>query len=602
MIVVAFGVLSVSAKGDAERAMGYRPPLKGGISARRISDAGSSGFLRASAKTALPAKWDAREHGWISPVKDQGDVGTCWAFASYATLETQLLKLGRGLHDFSEKNMVNLHGWESLNPDDGGDYCLAAGYLLRWGGAVVETNDVYAMTVGAWSASPQFAPVVRVQNIIWVPPLDGSQESVDILKTAIMEYGAVGTAMYWSGSYEKNDTYYCPFYNSPNHAVAIVGWDDAYPTNGFRVAPSGEGAWIIKNSWGTDNGDKGYYHISYHDNMVGRSVGTVFIPAGESEEYDAVRGHDVQGPIFDASGADSLVASKHDLQAAVFSAAWNEQLAAVGIWSSIYPNPYEIYVYTNVVRGAASPIAGGALACQLTGTLQHAGFTTIPLTAPVALATGTGFAIVYRQTGAHLSNLVNCFCSGACSPVHEKGNSYFGYYPERGGLASATWFDGKTIVEEDSGNIDPADVSWAASIKAYTRSAAARAGDAPSETDDATAYLADLAATNAVLFAETAGTFGASVGLAGANGRSLWMNWLTGLDPSDPSNADFTVSISFTNNVPCLTWTPDLGERRSYKVLGRASLSSGDEWFPVGADELGSTSARFFKVSIGQNP
>ena len=47
---------------------------------------------------------------------------------------------------------------------------------------------------------------------------------------------------------------------------------------------------------------------------------------------------------------------------------------------------------------------------------------------------------------------------------------------------------------------------------------------------------------------------------------------------------------------------PDLGERRSYKVWGRASLSPDDEWLPVNANALGSTSARFFKVSIGQNP
>ena len=60
----------------------------------------------------LPAKWDARDYGWITPVKDQGSVGACWAFAVNAVIETQLRKSGKGTWDLSEKNMVNLHGWD----------------------------------------------------------------------------------------------------------------------------------------------------------------------------------------------------------------------------------------------------------------------------------------------------------------------------------------------------------------------------------------------------------------------------------------------------------------------------------------------------------
>ena len=102
------------------------------------------------------------------------------------------------------------------------------------------------------------------------------------------------------------------------------------------------------------------------------------------------------------------------------------------------------------------------------------------------------------------------------------GNSYFGRYDETAGVEGSTWFDGKTIVAQDPDHVDPTDLSWAATIKAYTRCVVpARAGDAPGETDDGTAYLADLAATNATLFADTAGTFAASAGLVG--GASMVM-------------------------------------------------------------------------------
>ena len=591
VLAAALCASSVDAAGDdLPRATGYRPSPKG-VAARRVGTAKKSSFLRA-AKTALPSRWDSREQGWVSSVKDQGHVGSCWAFASYATLETQFLKAGKGEWDFSEKNMVNLHGWE-LGPNEGGDFTMAASYLLRWGGAVTEANDVYKMAMTVWTDSPPLVPAVRVQNVVWTEPLDGSQERMDALKAVVREYGAVAVSVFWNGNYARNDAYYYTGTKENNHAITIVGWDDDYPTNNFKITPPGPGAWIIKNSWGTNDGDKGFHHVSYHDTSIGHwDFGTAFIPAGEDEDYDVVRGHDRLGYSYDpAQTYPPNVAAQYEVQASVFTAAWNERLDAVGVWTTVSPTPYVISVYTNVTRGAATPTEGGVLACRQTGTLEHAGFTTVSLAAGVPLADGTSFAVVYRQTGEDISLCVNCTIVDVAYPVHARGNSYFGR--DIGG--SIEWIDGV----DAAAAVDESNVSWASCIKAYTRSTVrAAAADAPGAADDGTAYLADLATTNAALSAETSGTFGASVGLVGLNGRSLWMSWLAGLDPSDPEDAEFTVSIAISNGMPRLSWSPDLGDRRTYTIWGRATLDASSTWPPVDAEALGADLNQFFKVSV----
>lgn len=597
---------SDAAADGTTHAMGYLPPPKGGFKVQR-AEGSKARMLLGATRQVLPERYDLREEGWVSPVKNQGDHGNCWSFAPCAAMESYFLKTGRGELDLSEKNIVNLGGWNEDDLLNGGTPTMAFAYMTRWAGPVAETNDVYAMTTNEWTSSRPLAPLVHVQNIAWVEVLDGSAESRDRVKAGIMEYGALATAMYFSDNYFNDETsaHYYRF-TGGNHAITVVGWDDNFPTNSFLRPPPGPGAWIVKNSWGTDWGDDGYFYVSFYDRAFGTDVFAAYIPAVEGEDYDVVRGHDLEGPVFDASADTSVVISGHDLQASVFTAAWNERLDAVGVWTGVYPKPYEISVYTNVARGSATPIAGGVLAGRQTGTLERAGFTTIRLDAPVPLADGDSFAVVYRQTGEERrSNFVNSIAPGWFTPDHREGNSYFGYYPTNGvlSLENATWFDGKTIAEDDADHIDPTDGSWAACIKAYTRSTLrAPAADTPGETDSGESYLADLEKGDEVLFRETGETFGASLGLVGANGRTLWTSWLAGFDPSSASNSEFTVSIAVSNNVPYLSWKPDLGDERAYTVWGRESLAPSDSWTPVDATDPGASGARFFKVSVGQKP
>ena len=96
--------------------------------------------------TDLPSHYDLRDYGLVTPVKDQGSSGSCWAFSTLAALESYLLKYENFSYDFSENNMKNLMGYYGLNGtdwSDGGNHYMSLAYLLRWNGPINESEDPF---------------------------------------------------------------------------------------------------------------------------------------------------------------------------------------------------------------------------------------------------------------------------------------------------------------------------------------------------------------------------------------------------------------------------------------------------------------------------
>ena len=115
-----------------------------------------------------------------------------------------------------------------------------------------EADDTY----GAGTTHPTGLTVQRhLSQVVFVPDRTSSTDN-DQIKAAVMAYGAIDVGMYWrEASYNSSTSAY--WYNGTldaNHDVAIVGWDDTYPAANFASAPPGNGAFLMRNSWGTSWG------------------------------------------------------------------------------------------------------------------------------------------------------------------------------------------------------------------------------------------------------------------------------------------------------------------------------------------------------------
>ena len=235
--------------------------------------------------TNLPSKFDLRDWGWVSPVKNQGWMGACWTFGMLGSLESALLKSTGILNNLAENNMQNTMLRYSIygapSPEGGGNI-MSVGYLVSWLGTFSEDVDVYD-EIGKLSPLLTSTHDIHVQDVIFVP--NNQIPNGTDMKYTILKYGSLSVTYCGQSKYDEVNPYYNPdtyaqYINvttNPNHAVSIVGWDDNFPKENFLITPPGDGAWIIKNSWGPEWGDDGYVYVSYYDKSL-----NVYNPSSEA--------------------------------------------------------------------------------------------------------------------------------------------------------------------------------------------------------------------------------------------------------------------------------------------------------------------------------
>ena len=380
----------------------------------------TEGLLKSAAEQ-LPGQYRTQQ---LPAVRNQGGYGTCWAFSTIACMEINLMKKGYGETDLSELQLIyfathsvkdklgGLTGDDYVYTDTdinylmrGGNYEMAVNTLSDWLSAAREESAPYETAADVLdtglSDELAYADVAHLQNY-----RSYNLQNMEDVKQAVMDYGAVGISYYaytYSGfasnQYYNADTagYYCYDEQTTNHAVTVVGWDDDYPAQNFPTAPEGNGAWIVRNSWGSDFGEDGYFYISYYDQSLSGSA--VAFEAEPADNYD--NNYQYDGSAF------AMMTGKQQFKAAnVFTAKANEngteQIAAASFEVMAKQMDYTVSIYTGLTD-VDNP-ESGELKAQKSGSFSSGDkdnlLKTVAFDEPVTVNQGEIFSVVAAFAGS----------------------------------------------------------------------------------------------------------------------------------------------------------------------------------------------------------
>lgn len=341
----------------------------------------SASMARIAAEVELPKHYDMRELERVTPVRDQGLYGTCWAFASLAALETTLTPQENLM--FSPDHMSLCNSF-SLGQNEGGEYTMAIAYMASWQGPVYESDDPY----GDGKTNPDLKARKHLEEAQILAPKD-----YVAIKEAIYKYGAVETSIYtqmktansWSGYYNRERaTYYYNQEATCNHDIIIVGWDDDFPKEYFTITPENDGAFICKNSWGTEFGEDGYFYVSYEDANIG-TTNVVYTKLGDANNFDNIYQSDLLG------WRGQLGYEKDQAYFAnVYRAGEDEELAAVSFYATDVDTTYQVYVVPEFEN--EDSLNDRKLVAE--GSFEQAGYYTVRLDEAVKLKDNQKFAVV----------------------------------------------------------------------------------------------------------------------------------------------------------------------------------------------------------------
>jgi len=195
---------------------------------------------------------DWRTKGAVTPVKDQGQCGSCWAFSTTGSVEGAVFLKSGTLTSLSEQELVDCAGSAGNQGCNGGLMDDAFEFIIKNGGLASEASYPYKAKDGTCQKKPSVSTITGYKDITKGDET-GLLSAVNIEPTSIAVDAAAGWQTYGGGIMAG----LCG--KSLDHGVLAVGYG----------ADGSQNYWIVKNSWGSSWGESGYIRLARGKNECG---------------------------------------------------------------------------------------------------------------------------------------------------------------------------------------------------------------------------------------------------------------------------------------------------------------------------------------------
>ena len=327
----------------------------------------------------LPSRFDARDWGWVSPVKRQRDNTDCWAFATISALETSLAKSTGVSYNLSENYVQKLqlkyfYSGDKRNSLTGFSYS-GVGYALSWYG-VLPVDGGYDPRGMIADQDPD-ADRIHVQDVLFI--YTGMEDTVELIKRAVIKYGAVavqqGVIEDAEVPSEGDDI---AIMSHGTHFFSIIGWDDNYYQGQGGDAPHSNFAWITRDSlYGFSTYDYTTFSDIDYFAIAPQRAAIAYI-FENTNDYHVNYQTDLTG----LAGFDE----NYTCYSNEFTSKYTELIGAVGTYFNQSGIEYSFDIFVNDKKVHTQ-----------TGVSEFPGFRTIILDKYIPINAGDQFKVVFKS-------------------------------------------------------------------------------------------------------------------------------------------------------------------------------------------------------------